>query len=294
MSAVSGVWMFVLLDHTPHWLPWLRWLVLVLAVAAAVLLAIGGGVASRQRTPQSGSEVSRRRWAPAVAAVAVVCALAGPAAYTVQTVALPHTGGGPYSGPVRADHEGWGNRGGNTTGDTTQLDGLLASAGNRWAAAAVGSRDVSAIELRTGDSLMAIGGFSGRDNAPTLAQFQQDVSNGSVHYFLSQDQSNDNNASQGAGNGQAGNHARPGGPGAGGRTSAQGAGAQNGARGVGSHGAGAHGAGGDGAGGSNGPGGRTPDPNSAAGQITAWVKAHYAPQHIDGYDVYDLTAAPKA
>jgi hypothetical protein len=31
---------------------------------------------------------------------------------------------------------------------------------------------------------MAIGGFSGRDPAITLAQFQQDVASGEIHYFL--------------------------------------------------------------------------------------------------------------
>lgn len=283
MSAASGAWVFVLLDHTPHWLPWLRWAVLVVAVAAAVLLALG----ERVRAVGLQTEISRRRLAAAVAAVAVVGALAGPAAYTVQTVALTHSGGGPYSGPVRAGRAGWGNGGANTTGDTTQLDSLLASAGNRWAAAAVGSHDVSPIELRTGASLMAIGGFSGRDNTPTLSQFQQDVANGSVHYFLNRDQSNDNGG--GPGNGQvanAGTHARTGGHGTAGRGAAQGSGAHS----TGAQRTGTHNAGGQGPGG----GGREVDPKSAAGQITAWVKAHYTPQHIDGYDVYDLTAHPKA
>jgi hypothetical protein len=31
---------------------------------------------------------------------------------------------------------------------------------------------------------MAIGGFNGTDPTPTLAQFQQDVSAGKIHYFL--------------------------------------------------------------------------------------------------------------
>ena len=31
---------------------------------------------------------------------------------------------------------------------------------------------------------MAIGGFNGSDPAPTLAQFQQYVRNGKVHYFI--------------------------------------------------------------------------------------------------------------
>jgi hypothetical protein len=31
---------------------------------------------------------------------------------------------------------------------------------------------------------MAIGGFNGTDPAPTLAQFQQYVSQGKIHYFI--------------------------------------------------------------------------------------------------------------
>lgn len=32
--------------------------------------------------------------------------------------------------------------------------------------------------------MIAIGGFSGGDNSPTLAQFQQYVADGEVHYFI--------------------------------------------------------------------------------------------------------------
>ena len=32
---------------------------------------------------------------------------------------------------------------------------------------------------------MAIGGFNGSDPSPTLAQFQQYVTNGQIHYFAS-------------------------------------------------------------------------------------------------------------
>ena len=31
---------------------------------------------------------------------------------------------------------------------------------------------------------MAIGGFSGTDNSPTLAQFEKDVAEGKIHYFI--------------------------------------------------------------------------------------------------------------
>jgi 4-amino-4-deoxy-L-arabinose transferase-like glycosyltransferase len=39
--------------------------------------------------------------------------------------------------------------------------------------------------LKTGASVMAIGGFTGSDDSPTLAQFQDYVANHDVRYFIS-------------------------------------------------------------------------------------------------------------
>jgi 4-amino-4-deoxy-L-arabinose transferase-like glycosyltransferase len=38
--------------------------------------------------------------------------------------------------------------------------------------------------LASGAAVMAIGGFNGSDPSPTLQQFQQDVADGKIHYFL--------------------------------------------------------------------------------------------------------------
>ena len=43
---------------------------------------------------------------------------------------------------------------------------------------------VSDLELNTGKSLMAIGGFTGGDPSPTLEQFQQYVADGRVNWFI--------------------------------------------------------------------------------------------------------------
>ncbi|WP_250028750.1 glycosyltransferase family 39 protein [Paractinoplanes maris] len=53
-----------------------------------------------------------------------------------------------------------------------------------WAAAAVGSQSASGYQLATGDPVMAVGGFNGSDPSPTLAQFQQYVAHGQIHYFI--------------------------------------------------------------------------------------------------------------
>jgi hypothetical protein len=68
--------------------------------------------------------------------------------------------------------------------DNAALEALVESADNRWAAATVGSMTASSLELKTGASVMAIGGFTGSDNSPTLAQFQAYVADGQVRYFI--------------------------------------------------------------------------------------------------------------
>ena len=52
-----------------------------------------------------------------------------------------------------------------------------------WVAAAVGSQTAAGLQLGTELPVMAIGGFNGSDPSPTLAQFQQYVTNGQIHYF---------------------------------------------------------------------------------------------------------------
>jgi 4-amino-4-deoxy-L-arabinose transferase-like glycosyltransferase len=53
-----------------------------------------------------------------------------------------------------------------------------------WVAATVGANNAAGYQLATGDPVMAIGGFNGSDPSPTLAQFQQYVRDGRIHYFI--------------------------------------------------------------------------------------------------------------
>lgn len=53
-----------------------------------------------------------------------------------------------------------------------------------WVAAAIGSQNASGYQLATEEPVMAIGGFNGTDPSPTLAQFQQYVADGKIHYFI--------------------------------------------------------------------------------------------------------------
>jgi 4-amino-4-deoxy-L-arabinose transferase-like glycosyltransferase len=55
------------------------------------------------------------------------------------------------------------------------------------------------IQLATGKAVMAVGGFNGSDDAPTLAQFKAWVAAGEVRYFIAGSQ-----GGQGPGGGSAG------------------------------------------------------------------------------------------
>ena len=161
LIAVTGAWDFVLLARTPDWLPAVRWIVLVVALAVALVVLFG------------------RRLGVGVASLALAGTLLAPAAYTLQTVALPHTGSIPTSGPAT------GGFGGGLATTNSELDTLLTRGTTRWAAATVGSQPAASLELATGASVMAIGGFTGSDDSPTLAQFQAYVAAGEIHYFVS-------------------------------------------------------------------------------------------------------------
>ena len=70
-----------------------------------------------------------------------------------------------------------------TTSST--LAAALERTTTRWAAATVGSQGAASLELATGGkAVMAIGGFSGSDDAPTLAQFKAYVAAGAITYFI--------------------------------------------------------------------------------------------------------------
>jgi 4-amino-4-deoxy-L-arabinose transferase-like glycosyltransferase len=64
------------------------------------------------------------------------------------------------------------------------LTTLLKATNSKWAAATTGSQSAAPLELSSGKAIMAIGGFSGSDPTPTLAQFKAYVSAGQVRYFI--------------------------------------------------------------------------------------------------------------
>ncbi|WP_329411535.1 glycosyltransferase family 39 protein [Streptomyces sp. NBC_00704] len=96
--VAAASWSYVLLNRTPDYLPWLKWLVLTGGLTAALGLTFAGRV--------------DRRLALAAASVGLVAALAGPTAYTVSTLKEGHTGSIVTAGPAGASMMGRGGPGG--------------------------------------------------------------------------------------------------------------------------------------------------------------------------------------
>jgi 4-amino-4-deoxy-L-arabinose transferase-like glycosyltransferase len=171
----TGFWSWWTLARNATWLPELKWAVLALtAVASLALLGV-----SAVRPP--------RGVVLALAGVAVAGALAGPAAYAVATVGVAHQGGGPSVGPAGAGGRGggmgmgmWGGKG----VDSPELDAMLEATNTPWSAAIDRSSSAAGLELATNTAVMAIGGFSGSDPTPTLAQFQDDVAHHRVAFYV--------------------------------------------------------------------------------------------------------------
>ncbi len=96
--GATGLWSYTLLSRTSDFAPWLRWLVLLATVGAAALLLVD----VRRMTS---------RIAIAAAMLGMVAALAGPAAYAIQTAGSSHAGGNPTAGPAVTGAMGFGGGG---------------------------------------------------------------------------------------------------------------------------------------------------------------------------------------
>ncbi|PPF76799.1 glycosyl transferase [Subtercola sp. Z020] len=93
----TGAWAYALLTRAAEWMPWLRFVVIALAVVGAGMLVV---------------RWKRRAARVATLAVALTAALLAPTAYTIQTLATPHTGSLVTAGPAVASSTGFGRGGG--------------------------------------------------------------------------------------------------------------------------------------------------------------------------------------
>jgi 4-amino-4-deoxy-L-arabinose transferase-like glycosyltransferase len=213
--AVTGAWSFVLLRRTPGWNPWLPWAVAGATVLTVLALAVGW--LRGRRLPGRLLAVAGVTGLIAVLAGPAAYAVT-PLAHTIQgsnPLAGPTAGGGaggfavPGAGGRSfadfADRGAFADLGGNGSdraraGGTAggALGGGLGTAskamiayleahrdGATWLVAVQGSTEAAEIILQTGGlPVMAMGGFRGTDPAPTLAQFEQYVKQGKVHYVI--------------------------------------------------------------------------------------------------------------
>jgi 4-amino-4-deoxy-L-arabinose transferase-like glycosyltransferase len=110
--ATTAIWAYVLLDRTPTWHPWLRGLVLALGLVAAAAATLPPELVGRGRALSI-----------ALVAVALVAALAAPAAYSVETASTSHSGALPTAGPVGASTLGRPGFGGGGPGGARRIGG---------------------------------------------------------------------------------------------------------------------------------------------------------------------------
>jgi 4-amino-4-deoxy-L-arabinose transferase-like glycosyltransferase len=216
--AATAATAYLLLDRTPSWWPWVRWVIL----AAALLTALGLVVTAVQR--RLGV-----RAMGILATVGIVSAVAAPAAWSAATIGSAHGGGVPGVGPTQAQSlgggfgggagafpggaqppggmelppgvsieelrelrggaggPGGGGLGGQSETVAPALVTLLraGSAGYTWAAAARSSDTAAPLQLSSERAVMSLGGFGGSDPAITLSTFEKYVVQHKVHYFVS-------------------------------------------------------------------------------------------------------------
>ncbi|MFG1796271.1 ArnT family glycosyltransferase [Nocardia sp. NPDC049149] len=165
MAASVGLWNLALLDRTPDWLPWLRWVLLIGSLTVATAFLVAGQV---------------RRCTVVLAATGLLFGLGGTTAYTLETLSVRHSGGILNSGPPGEPAFGHGD----DIAANAALNVVLQNTDTRWAAAVISSRVGTQLELSSGKPVICLGGFLGADPAPTLAQFQSYVTSGAVRYFV--------------------------------------------------------------------------------------------------------------
>jgi 4-amino-4-deoxy-L-arabinose transferase-like glycosyltransferase len=213
--AVTACWSYVVLHRSADFVPWLAPLVLVVGLLLALALAAVTLLPARAVAAVAGLALVVSLAGPTAYAVqtasqphtgsiptagpTVAGAMAGPGGPGGFRGAMP--GGAPGGTPGGTTGAFPGGAPGGAPGGVTGggagglLEGSAASAemvalltadadAYTWVAAAVGSNSASGYQLATGLPVMAIGGFNGSDPSPTLAQFQEYVAQGRIHYFI--------------------------------------------------------------------------------------------------------------
>ena len=220
---VTAGWAWVLLGRSPDWMPWLRVVIaLAGAAGAGLILASRTRRAAFAIAPISLALVAGLAGPLAYSIDTAATAHGGSIPTAGPTVTSASGGfpggsgspggsglpsgsgfpsgsrpGGSESGTsaprtsAREGGPGGTSASGGGPGGGGSVSGALAkllesgASGYRWAAATVGSTSAASLELGSdGVPVLAIGGFSGSDPAPTLAEFKAMVAAHEIHYFV--------------------------------------------------------------------------------------------------------------
>ena len=165
MTAVTTV---IILGYASTMM-WLMWIVGLLGLAGMIGLFV--------------NLYAPRRWLQNLAIIAALAACTlTPTVYTLATVNVVHTGSIPTAGPNSTAM--WGSNNETSQADSQLVQYLLRHQhGATWLVAVASANESAAIQLTSGQPVMAVGGFNGSDTPLTLEQFKQLVKEGKVNYY---------------------------------------------------------------------------------------------------------------
>ena len=168
LVGVTAVIAVIILGYAGT-MAWLMWIVGLLGLTGMIGLLV--------------NLYALRRWlqnSTIITAIAA-CTLA-PTVYTLATVNVAHTGSIPTAGPSSTAMQGSNNE--SSQADSQLVQYLLRHQhGATWLVAVVSANESAAIQLTSGQPVMAVGGFNGSDTPLTLEQFKQLVKDGKVNYY---------------------------------------------------------------------------------------------------------------
>ena len=168
LVGVTAVIAIIILSYAGA-MTWLMWTVGVLGAVGMI------GLLVNLYTP--------KRWLQNLVIITSVAAcMTTPVVYALSTVNVTHTGSIPTAGPNSTAMQGSNNE--KSQADSTLVQYLLQNQnGATWLVAVDSANESAAIQLTSGQPVMAIGGFNGSDTPLTLEQFKQLVVDGKLKYY---------------------------------------------------------------------------------------------------------------
>ena len=168
LVGVTAAIVIIILSYAGT-MTWLMWTVGILGAIGMI------GLLVNLYTP--------KRWLQNLAIITSVAAcMTAPVVYTLSTVNVTHTGSIPTAGPSSTAMQGSNNE--KSQADSALVQYLLRNQnGATWLVAVDSANESAAIQLTSGQPVMAIGGFNGSDTPLTLEQFKQLVADGKLKYY---------------------------------------------------------------------------------------------------------------